>query len=234
MSRIQYPTNLRVIRVMCSGRVEPSVVLGILADGADGVMIMGCHIGDCHYIDGNLQAKRKYELTRRLVEKSGLSPKRLRLEWVSASEGQRFADLVVEFIEQVKEVGPSPLAGESPDPMLSLSIQAARAASERFRLRALVGKEEKMVTEGNVYGEQMTQEEFDEEMNAAIESEYARNLIHLAIKHEPSSVKALAEQLGIGSAEVLGHVVAIRQLGWVDVKEIQGSSPVYMDVEVPQ
>jgi len=79
VSRIQYPTNIRVIRVMCSGRVDPAVVLGLLTEGADGVMITGCHIGDCHYIDGNLHARRKYGLTRRLAVRAGLEPGRLRL-----------------------------------------------------------------------------------------------------------------------------------------------------------
>lgn len=234
VSRIQYPPNIRVIRVMCSGRVEPPLVLGLLAEGFDGIMITGCHIGDCHYISGNLQAKRKFVLTRRLVEKAGLKPGRLRLEWVSASEGQRFARLVREFTEQIRELGPSPLSGESPDPNLLLNMQAARAAAEDFRLRALVGKEEKLVTEGNVYGELSTQEEFDEVMAEAADSEYARHRIRLALMEEPTSVKKLSERLGIDPRSVLEHIVVLRQRGWVDIQEIRGSSPIYRVLEVPR
>jgi len=234
VSRIQYPPNLRVIRVMCSGRVDPAIVLGILAEGADGVMIAGCHIGDCHYIDGNLQAKRKYELARRLVESAGLEPGRLRLEWVSAAEGQRFADLVREFTEQVRKLGPSPLSGDPPDPALLLNVQAARAAAEGFRLRALVGKEEKLVTEGNVYDDQLTQEEWDEVMAEAVESEYTRHRIRLALMENPTSVKKLSDRLGIESQTILECIVAMRQLGWVDIQELRGSSPIYMAVEMPQ
>ena len=234
VSRIQYPTNLRVIRVMCSGRVEPAVVLSILAEGADGVMITGCHIGDCHYIDGNLHARRKYELTRRLAEKAGLETDRLRLEWVSAAEGQRFADLVNDFTEQIRELGPSPLSGTTPDLGLLLNVRAAKAAAEGFRLRALVGKEEKTVTEGNVYGEEITQEEWDKVMAESVETEYSRHRIHIALTEAPGSVKELSEKLGMGSQAVLEHIVALRQLGWVDVQEIRGSSPVYVTMEVPQ
>jgi len=234
VSRIQYPPNLRVIRVMCSGRVDPSVVLSILAEGADGVMITGCHIGDCHYIDGNLQAKRKYALTRHLAEKAGLEPGRLNLEWVSASEGQRFANLVREFTEQVRVLGPSPVSGDSPDPALQLNLNAAKAAAEGFRLRALVGKEEKLVTEGNIYGEEVSQEEWDQMMTEAVETEFTRHRIHLALKEHPTSVKALSERLGLPSKEILEHVVALRQRGMVDIQEIRGSSPIYMALEVPQ
>jgi coenzyme F420-reducing hydrogenase delta subunit len=234
VSRIQYPTNIRVIRVMCSGRVDPAVVLGLLTEGADGVMITGCHIGDCHYIDGNLHARRKYGLTRRLAVRAGLEPGRLRLEWVSAAEGQRFADLVNEFTEQVRELGPSPLSGDDPDPTLLLNMRAAKAAAEGFRLRALVGKEEKTVTVGNVYGEAVSQEEWDRVMAESVDAEFSRHRIHLALMENPGSVIEVSERLGMEAQRVLEHVVVLRQLGWVDVKEIRGSSPIYVAMEVPQ
>jgi F420-non-reducing hydrogenase iron-sulfur subunit len=229
VSRIQYPTNLRVIRVMCSGRVEPAVVLSILAEGADGVMITGCHIGDCHYIDGNLHARRKYELTRRLVEKAGLETGRLRLEWVSAAEGQRFADVVTGFTEQVRELGPNPAAT---DPAVRINLKAAKAAAEEYRLRALVGKEEKLVTEGNVYGEETTQEEFDRIIEEAVETEFTRNKVRLILSVKPMSVKGLSAETGIDTRVILDHVVTLRQRGWVDLHEVQGNSPIYRAMEV--
>lgn len=234
VSRIQYPPNLRVVPVMCSGRIDPAIILGILAEGADAVMITGCKIGGVNCITGNSQAKRKFSLTKRLVQKAGLEHGRLRLEWVSASDEQRFARLVVEFTEQVRELGPSPLSGDSPDLNLLLNMRAAKAAAEDFRLRELVGKEEKLVTEGNVYSELYTQEEFDEVMAEAVESEYARHRIRLALLEEPTSVKKLSERLSIDSRKVLEHIVAMRQRGWVDVREIRGSSPIYRALEVPQ
>jgi len=232
VSRIQYPSNIRIIRVMCSGRVDPPMILSFLAEGADGVMVTGCHIGDCHYISGNLQAKRKFALTERLAERAGIGSGRLRLEWVSASEGQRFAQLVKEFTEQVRTLGPSPLSSDKPDPVLLLNLRAAKAAAEGSRLRALVGKEEKLVSEGNVYGEPSSQEEFDKVMAEAMDSEYARHRIYLTLLEKPMSVKMLSERLDMEPQRVLEHIVVMWTRGWVDIQEIQGSSPIYKSLEM--
>jgi F420-non-reducing hydrogenase iron-sulfur subunit len=109
VSRIQYPPNIRIIRVMCSGRVDPAFILEALAEGADGVLVAGCHPGDCHYIAGNYKTRRRVELTKRLLEQFGIEQERLRLEWVSAAEGARFAEVVRDFTSEIKELGPSPL-----------------------------------------------------------------------------------------------------------------------------
>jgi F420-non-reducing hydrogenase iron-sulfur subunit len=109
-ARMKYPPNLRVIRVMCSGRVDPNFVLDALAKGADGVLVLGCHPGDCHYSEGNYKCQRRLPLTRRLAEQMGIDPRRIRLEWVSASEGARFTQVVTEFTEQVRALGPLHLA----------------------------------------------------------------------------------------------------------------------------
>lgn len=112
-SRMKYPPNIRIIRVMCSGRIEPSYLLRALELGADGVIVTGCHLGDCHYIAGNEQAKKRVEMTTELLETMGIDPRRLRLEWISASEGARFASVMTDFVEEIKELGPSPLGGVS-------------------------------------------------------------------------------------------------------------------------
>lgn len=112
-SRMKYPPNIRIIRVMCSGRIEPSYLLRALELGADGVIVTGCHLGDCHYIAGNEQAKKRVEMTTELLETMGVDPRRLRLEWISASEGARFASVMTDFVEEIKELGPSPLGGVS-------------------------------------------------------------------------------------------------------------------------
>jgi len=113
ISRIQYPPNLRMIRVMCSGTIDPLYILEAFQKGADGVFIGGCHPGDCHYMTGNYKTKRKVILTKRILSQLGIEPQRLRLEWVSAAEGQAFAQVVTDFIEEVKELGPSLLNQES-------------------------------------------------------------------------------------------------------------------------
>lgn len=105
-SRIQYPENVRVIRVMCSARVDPTFVVHALAAGADGVLICGCHPGDCHYSEGNYKTMRRFPLLKRLLAAYGIEQERVRLEWVSASEGQRFADIVADMTERLRALGP--------------------------------------------------------------------------------------------------------------------------------
>jgi len=107
ISRIQYPPNMRMIRVMCSGTIDPVYILEAFQKGADGVFIGGCHPGDCHYMAGNYKTMRKVVLLKRLLSQLGISPQRLKLEWVSAAEGQRFAQVVTDFIAEVKELGPN-------------------------------------------------------------------------------------------------------------------------------
>ncbi len=109
VSRFQYPPTIRVIKVMCSGRIEPIFILKAFEAGADGVLVSGCHIGDCHYIDGNKSAEMRVKATSEILDLIGLSSDRLRLEWISASEGMKFAEVIRSFTEKIKELGPSPL-----------------------------------------------------------------------------------------------------------------------------
>lgn len=106
-SRLQYPPNIRIIKVMCSGRVNPQFVLKAFQEGADGILVSGCHPGDCHYLEGNYHARRKLTLLKDLLEFVGVDPKRFQVSWVSASEGHKFAEVVTKFTEQVKELGPN-------------------------------------------------------------------------------------------------------------------------------
>ncbi len=107
-SRLQYPHNIRIIRVMCSGMVHPNLVIDALSKGADGVIMCGCHPGDCHYLEGNLVAEKRADAIFLHLEDLGIEPERYRLEWISASEGQRFAQVMKEMTETVKSLGPSP------------------------------------------------------------------------------------------------------------------------------
>jgi F420-non-reducing hydrogenase iron-sulfur subunit len=105
-AKLAYPSNLNVVRVMCSGRVDATLVLQALAHGADGVLIAGCHPGDCHYVSGNCQAEARVSLLRRTLGEFGVEPERVRLEWVSAREGERFAKLVSGMTEEIRRLGP--------------------------------------------------------------------------------------------------------------------------------
>lgn len=106
-SRMKYAPNVKIIRVMCSGRVEPTFVLKALREGADGVLICGCHPGDCHYHEGNYKCLRRFHLIQKFIEQMGINKDRVRLEWISASEGKQFAELIDEMTEQIRKIGPS-------------------------------------------------------------------------------------------------------------------------------
>jgi F420-non-reducing hydrogenase iron-sulfur subunit len=108
-SRMKYPPNIKSIRVMCSGRVDPVFVLEALRKGADGVLVAGCHPGDCHYQSGNYKANRRMKLLKKFLEEMAVDPERVRFEYISASEGAKFASVVTEFVDQLKKMGPNPL-----------------------------------------------------------------------------------------------------------------------------
>jgi len=105
-ARRHYPPNLRIIRVMCSGRVEPTFIIKALREGADGVLVAGCHPGDCHYREGNYKTMRRMELLGRMLRQFGIESERVRLEWVSASEANRFVEVVEEMTEKIRALGP--------------------------------------------------------------------------------------------------------------------------------
>jgi F420-non-reducing hydrogenase iron-sulfur subunit len=109
INRNQYPPNIRMIRVMCSGTIDPLYVVKAFKEGVDGVFIGGCHPGDCHYQNGNYKTQRRIILLKRAISEIGLDPRRIRLEWISAAEGQRFAKVITEFTEEIKKLGPNPL-----------------------------------------------------------------------------------------------------------------------------
>ena len=110
VSRIQYPPNIRIIRVMCSGSIDPAFILEAFKDGADGVLVAGCHLpSDCHYISGNFKALRRITLLKKVLQDFGIEPERLRLEWISASEGDKFAAVVRDMVEEIKKLGPNTL-----------------------------------------------------------------------------------------------------------------------------
>lgn len=104
--RTEYPPNMRIIRLMCSGRLDPTFVLEAFRTGIDGVFVAGCHLGDCHYEQGNFKTLRRYEMLKRLLPQMGIDPRRLRLEWVSAAEGDKFARSATEFTVEMAKLGP--------------------------------------------------------------------------------------------------------------------------------
>ncbi len=102
----EYPPNLKVVRLMCTGRIDPQFIIEAFKEGADGVMILGCHPGDCHYKEGNFKTLRRYTLLTKMLKQFGIEEERLRLDWVSASEGDKFAKIVTEMVNNVRKIGP--------------------------------------------------------------------------------------------------------------------------------
>jgi F420-non-reducing hydrogenase iron-sulfur subunit len=138
VSRLKYAANVRVIRLMCSGRVDPQFVLDALVKGADGVLIGGCHPGDCHYVEGNYKMLRRFELLKRTLTDMGIELERVRLEWISAAEGEKVKRVINEMVEQVRKLGPLGLPSKFEDwdkemAELETEAQAAETPAEVAR-----------------------------------------------------------------------------------------------------
>ena len=227
VSRIQYPPNMRVIRVMCSGRVDPMFIFQALQQGIDGVFVMGCHPGDCHYLEGNYEAEKKFIMVKKFLSMINFD-ERVRLDWVSASEGVRFGQVVSDFVEHIRKLGPSPASGDNPDEEILTKLMAMEVAASTDRMRALVGRERKLIEEENAYGEIVPEEKFMAIFDSAIHDEYVRARILLSLNRDPKSVKDLALEIEINPSEVLENILILKGRAQVDMKEIVGITPIYM------
>jgi len=229
VSRYQYPTNVRPVRVMCSTRISPHLVLDIFKAGADGILLGGCHLNDCHYISGNFYTEKRVRLMWKLLEDAGIDPKRLRLEWVSASEGEKFSKVVTEFTETIRSLGPSQV---KKDAVLKSKVAAADEASDTFRLRALVGKELNLEKTGNVYGNKLEQTELEKIIDAATKEEFERMLILELSKEKPRSVKELGKIMEVPTDRVLRHIVVLRQKNMLAMDHPEGFTPTYRTIVI--
>src|SRR4030042_307157 len=228
-SRYQYPPNIRAVRVMGATRISPHLVLDIFKAGADGVLLGGCHLNDCHYISGNFYTEKRVSLMKKLLEDAGVEPERLRLEWVSASEGEKFSKVVTEFTEQVRQLGPSKV---KKDQALKARVAAADGASETFRLRALSGQQLGLEKTGNVYGQKLEKGEIERVIDQATKEEYERSLILELSKEKPRSVKDLGKIMEVPTDRVLRHIVALRQKNLLAMEHPEGFTPTYKTIEI--
>ena len=230
VSRIQYSPNIRIIRVMCSGRVDPIFIAEALSRNIDGVLVLGCHPGDCHYISGNFEAELKMKMLSKLLEIIGFS-ERFRLDWVSAAEGNRFAQLVNEFNEHIKSLGPNPIKKKGLKNKLSDDFAAIKSLLTDSRLRILVGRERKITTEGNAYNEIISIEEFEQILDDVIYNEFARHRILQKISQNGKSVPEIAKEIQLAPNEVLNHIVTLRQRGLVDLDEVNEEIPTFISIK---
>lgn len=226
ISRIQYPPNIRVIRVMCSGRVDPIFVVDALLKKVDGVLVLGCHLGDCHYSDGNYEAQIKYHALHELLSFIQIE-NRIKLGWVSAAEGTYFGQIVTDFTNQIKKIGPNPLCHENINKNLKLNLEAIKRVVSDSRIRKLVGRERNILVQGNTYGEKYDETKFRSLLTNALKMEFLRNQLYLQLKEEPQSVENLTSKFEIDSQIIFNEILVLCQRGIVDVATIEGLNPIY-------
>ncbi len=221
VSRYQYPPNIRVIRVMCSGRIDPAFILRAFSNGTDGVFIGGCWLGDCHYItQGNYEALSMMHLCKKLLKQIGVNPERLRLEWVSASEGIRFAEIIADFTKQLKELGPLGIGGGRAVNGLKLKLEAATnlvpyiKLVERERLRVHFDTEDE-------YNEFFTSDEVNRLFHELIADKLIMSQILLLLRERPLSTGEISETLGLSPSEVSRYLSSSTREGLVRFDESQ-------------
>jgi len=224
VSRYQYPPNTRVVRVMCSTRISPQMVLRVLLEGADGVLIGGCHLGDCHYISGNYYTEKRFDIMIKMLQLVGLESERVRLEWISAAEGEKFSKVVTEFTTKIRDLGPNPVKD---DKRLAFILEAAEAASQSFRLTALASKEYNLTSRGNVYGEKLDQKKLQEIVTNVAREEFERALILLLTKRDQLSARDLSKKIGVPSDRVLDHIVELKKRNLIEMEYKHGTAPLY-------
>ena len=204
VSRFQYPPNTRVIRVMCSGRVDPLFIPKAFLVGYDGVMVLGCHPGDCHYLTGNVQAEQKMGLTRKLLAMERIESERLLLDWVSAGEGERFSKVIREFVEKIRSLGPFRLDQETKE-----KLQAIEVSLEGEKIRWMVGKGPELLEKENVYGDRLPQERIETVMEGTIRDEFIKNRIILLLESKPSAAKEISNTLNLKLKETLSYLISL-------------------------
>ena len=223
ISRIQYRPNIRVVRVMCSGRVNPAFIFEAFLSGFDGALVLGCHPGDCHYLAGNYQAEKLMNRVKKLMEIAAISPQRLHLDWVSAAEGARFAQIVDSFIEGVTREGPL-----GRDACLLQRLEAARMTVEKERVRWLMGNERNLIEKSNIFGQEMPYLEFDALMNEVSREEFLKSWLLLNLEGKPTPTKELAAALGMQTEEVLSYLVDLMEKGEVSIHSFSERTPKYI------
>ena len=206
VSRFQYPPNIRVIRVMCSGRVDPAHVFRAFSTGQDAVFIGGCHLNDCHYVThGNYDAFAMVYICKKLLEHIGLNPERLRLEWVSAGEGIRFANIMNEFVPGIEKLGPLGKGEGLDEQGLKFKLDAVTKLIPYIKL---VQSERLRVPERTeeAYNKFFTSEEFNRLFNELIADKLAESQIMALLRERPHSAGEISAILGLSPSEVSRHL----------------------------
>lgn len=222
VSRFQYPPTIRVLRTMCSGRVDPFFIAEGLLSGFDAVFVYGCHIGDCHYLEGNFHTAGRVEVVRKLLEFSGIGCERTQLRWVSAAEGQEFARSVSELSEVVRGLGP--LDRER----FGLRLSALAHTFESARLRWLLGMERRLTELGNVYNEKLDKLKYDDLLGTAAIEEYQKAIILETLQLGPRSVREIAAGSGLPVRTISLRLGEVEKAGKAAFHGFEGDTPKFI------
>ena len=213
---------------MCTGRMDPAAVARAFKKGLDGLMVVGCYFGDCHYISGNYQAQAKIDITRKLLEYIGVNKERLVFRQCSSGEASVFVELVSEFDAKIKELGPIGDGGDSlmaPEIFEKLKIAEAVLAGEKIRW--VIGKRTPFLESGNIYGEVFTKHEFNRAIDMIIVEETEVQEILDRLKKGSRSVKDLAKDLAIPSERVFRYVTALVRKEMIRLEKVDDRTPIY-------
>ncbi len=226
VSRYSVPTSFRIIRIMCSGRMDPAQCTALLEEGMDGVMVLGCPPGDCHYLEGNYQAEIKMSWAKALLRSTQFGDDRLLFDSVAASESQRFVSVITEFIDRIRRLGPNTIK-EPENQEVREELEAVTRTLQDFRLRALVGKVRTIRRDGNVFGRVIKRSDLDDLVADAMESEYLRNAILVISSERDWSVPQLADRLSRPTRQIMRHIIRLRQRNLLELTRIEGDDPFY-------
>ena len=226
---MQYPPDIRVIRVLCTGRVDPALVADAFVNGADGVMVIGCQFGDCHYMSGNYMAKHKLDMAGQVLAYAGLNPARLQFRNLSSAESAKFAQYSTEFVEEIREIGPLGLGDKMGMPKLKEGLEIAQRALAGPKVRWVIGKKPVFIEQGNgnKYGEIFTEHEMSRTLSGIIIDEMATQSILSALEKNPAAVKELAKDLEMPAPDTLKYMLALKRRGLVELDRVEGQSPIY-------
>lgn len=219
VSRIQYPPSIRVVRTMCSGRVDPLFVIEALQDGFDGVFIGGCHIGDCHYQDGNVYTLRRIDMLSSLLDLSGIGRNRVHLRWASAAEAQPFADYVSEVTETISGLGPFDKSN------YALQLAGLTRVLATPRLRWLVGIDRQITEKENVYHEKTDPDYFKKVLDEALKAEYYKALIQELLLQGPLTVQEMSEKTGLPVYTISLRLNDLERGGLASIDGFNGRTP---------
>jgi coenzyme F420-reducing hydrogenase delta subunit len=212
---------------MCSGRVDPSIMMETFVNGADGVFVGACLLGECHYTDGNYYSQARILVAKKILSYCGINPDRLEIRMMSSAEGAKFVKYVTEFTDTISKLGPlgesEHLTGEE----LSTKLQVARNAVEGKKLRWVMGKKVEFANTGNVYGEKFTEHELGRMYDEIIMDECTIQEIILRGKDKLVSVKELAKLLRTTPYRILRQLVDMRRMGMAEIERVEGKTPLW-------